>query len=235
MGNGLNRLFYVDDSGHPQSGLVVYGWISFEPSKWSGVLGSWIANRKRLVKGFGIPVAKELHMTDYVLGRGRIAQRPPEELVINGNILWRELGPQVAIECLETMSSIEGLQVGAVYRQRDPKRIQQTRRDLYGELLQIFEEQLQNEDSLGMVFMDGDGSDSVYRDSHRALPRAKRRIIEDPVYTDSRTSQLIQMADHVAWCANSSIARIPKHEFAHDWYEKYLAQRDCFNRASKEL
>lgn len=27
----LERMIYVDDSGHPRSGMVVYGWVEFSP------------------------------------------------------------------------------------------------------------------------------------------------------------------------------------------------------------
>lgn len=36
-------------------------------------------NRKNLYRTYGVPIAQELYMTDYVLGRGRITYRPPEE------------------------------------------------------------------------------------------------------------------------------------------------------------
>ncbi|MBD9698531.1 hypothetical protein IGS67_03350 [Flavimobilis sp. GY10621] len=68
----------------------------------------------------------------------------------------------------------------------------------------------------------------------RRLSRGTRSVIEDPIYTDSRTPQLMQMADHVAWCANASIAQVPKRSFAHDWYREYLSPRDP-ERAPRQL
>jgi hypothetical protein len=44
----LDRLIYIDDSGHPASGLVVYGWIEFSPDRWASVLKTWLETRKRL-------------------------------------------------------------------------------------------------------------------------------------------------------------------------------------------
>ena len=101
---------------------------------------------------------------------------------------------------------------------------------LYAALLERFERELHDSDSLALVFMDGDGTDKTYRDAHRRLPRASHRIIEDPIYTDSKTSQLVQMADHVARCAFTAIAQAPGHEFAHRWYEQHLAVRDRYRR-----
>lgn len=222
----LDTMMYIDDSGHPQSGSVVYGWVSFSPDRWSDVLGSWMNNRKNLYRTYGLPIAQELHMTDYVLGRGRISLKPPEEFVHDGRIFWKDLGGAVALECLRTLSSTEGISIGSVYYQGAPDELALNRQRVYQWLIQRKDRELKATHSLGLVYMDGDGSDTSYRDIHRRLPRAGRNIVEDPIFLDSRTSQFMQMADHVAWCANASIAKIPKHSFAHGWYEDYLAVRD---------
>lgn len=223
----LNRLIYVDDSGHPASGLVVYGWIEFKPDRWHDVLGQWLAHRKLLWRQYAVGVPEELHMTQYALGRGRISRNIPSRFVRpDGVELWKDFGGEVARTSLETLKSIEGLRVGAVYRHATQETWATARADVYCQLIAKFEAEMLDTDSLAMLFMDGDGSDTSYREAHRALPRSTRRVIEDPIYMDSKTSQLMQMADHVAWCANASIAQIPKHAFAHDWYEKYLSPRD---------
>lgn len=77
-----------------------------------------------------------------------------------------------------------------------------------------------------MVFMDGDGSDSSYRRTHRNLPLDQRRVIEDAIHLDSAGSQLIQMADLVAWVANATVDRHPMNGFAGQWYQNFLAERD---------
>jgi hypothetical protein len=77
-----------------------------------------------------------------------------------------------------------------------------------------------------MVFMDGDGSDPTYRTAHRALKLDQRRVIEDAIYLDSKHTQLEQMADLVAWSAYASLDRHPGNEFAWDWYNRFLAERD---------
>lgn len=223
----LSRLVYVDDSGDPRTGLVVYGWVEFAPDAWHEVLGAWLDHRRYLWTHYGVPVQEELHMTSYALGRGRISKRFPERLrSSSGAEMWKDLGGEVALKCLETMSSIGGLKVGAVFRQATHATFAQARADLYARLVDRFDVELNATGSLGMVFMDGDGSDTTYRDVHRRLSRGTRSVIEDPIYTDSRTSQLMQMADHVAWCANASIAQVPKHSFAHEWYRDYLSPRD---------
>ncbi|WP_067647236.1 DUF3800 domain-containing protein [Nocardia harenae] len=82
--------------------------------------------------------------------------------------------------------------------------------------------------------MDGDGTDSSYRTTHRGLALAQRRVIEDAIHIDSSSSQLIQMADLVAWTANATIGRHPKNEFAGQWYRDYLSERDP-RREPREL
>ncbi len=89
-----------------------------------------------------------------------------------------------------------------------------------------FESELARSDSLGLIFMDGDGSDSSYRTTHRSLALTERRVIEDAIHIDSSGSQLVQMADLVAWSATATIDQHPKNEFAAQWYTDYLAERD---------
>lgn len=109
-------MIYVDDSGHPQSGLAVYGWIEFSPDRWRSVLRNWLDTRKLLWREFGIPITTELHTTDYANGRGRISKRIPERHIHDGREYWKDFGREVAHQCLETLRCTEGLTLGAVYR-----------------------------------------------------------------------------------------------------------------------
>ena len=77
-----------------------------------------------------------------------------------------------------------------------------------------------------MLFMDGDGTDSTYRTAHRGLRLDDRRVIEDAVHMSSKDSQLVQMADHVAWCANAAVDAHPRVDLAANWYRTYHAGRD---------
>lgn len=222
----LARMVYIDDSGHPQSGLAVYGWIEFDPDHWQSVLRSWLDTRKLLWREFHVAVPEELHTTEYVNGRGRITKKFPDRHVHNGVEHWKDFGREIAEKCLETLQSTEGLRVGAVYRPGAPEDIAATKRGLYGALIARFESELAVTDSLGLIVMDGDGSDGSYRSTHRQLKLADRHIIEDAIHLDSKSSQLVQMADLVAWSAMASIDRHPKNEFAWEWYAAYLSERD---------
>lgn len=225
MPRQLDRLFYVDDSGRPSAGRVVYGWIGFEPWLWSEILGTWLEVRKFLWRQYRIPVTQELHTTEYVNGRGRISTKPPDAFRGNGQTLWRELGREVAVECLRALSSMHGLRIGAIIATREPHRLAETKRDLYQVLLGSFDEVLAHRDALGMIFVDGDGRDTTYRDAHRSLPRATRHIVENPIHQDSQTSQLMQMADLVAWTANAHTDPPPRLPEAQQWWARFLSVR----------
>ncbi|WP_136035569.1 DUF3800 domain-containing protein [Microbacterium sp. K35] len=230
----LERMIYVDDSGHPQTGLVVYGWVEFAPDRWSSVLRTWLEMRKRLWRELGVPVIQELHTTEYVNGRGRISRRFPERHRHGEVEYWKDFGRDVARECLETLRFTEGLSVGAVFRSADPRALARTRSDTYAALVHRFEQELHERDALGIVFMDGDGSDSSYRTAHRGLKLDQRRVLEDAIHLDSKHSQLEQMADLVAWSAYAAVDRHPGNEFAWEWYGDFLAERDP-RRSPREI
>lgn len=142
-----------------------------------------------------------------------------------GYPLWKNLGAPSPLESLETLSSICGLKVGAVYRQATRATGAQARGEVYSTIISKLDAELSETSSLGMVFMDGDGSDTAYRDVHRTLLRGARSVMRT-IYTGSKASQFMRMADHVAWCATASILKIGKQAFAHDWYADYLSPRD---------
>ncbi|MFT4280138.1 DUF3800 domain-containing protein [Microbacterium sp.] len=226
MPDPLARVAYIDDSGHQQSGLVVYGWVHFSPSHWPVVLRRWLEIRKRLYREFGIHVETELHSTDYINGRRRVTDRAPARYVHDGVTFWKDLGRDVARTLLEEISCLEGLTAGAVYRRCDPHPTASDKVGVYRAMIGRWESELAARHEYAMLFVDGDGSDANYRTAHRALKLDERRILEDPIMVQSSVSQLIQMADLVAWCAFVSIERHPAHRFAEAWYDRYISPRD---------
>lgn len=55
------RLFYLDDSGSPNDGHIVFSWIEVTPSRWREGLRHWLDLRKELYAEFQVPPAEELH------------------------------------------------------------------------------------------------------------------------------------------------------------------------------
>lgn len=101
-------------------------------------------------------------------------------------------------------------------------------------MILLWEEELAARAEYGLIFVDGNGTDSSYRTAHRGLKLDHRRILEDPIMTDSAMSQLVQIADLIAWCAFVATEKHPSHAFAWDWYDEFLAVRDPF-RGPREL
>jgi hypothetical protein len=78
---------------------------------------------------------------------------------------------------------------------------------------------------MGMIFMDGDGTDRRYATAHRHLDPA-RHLIEDPVFRPAEGDQWVQMADFAAWSAYQSILRHPARRRAWNWYPRTVGWLD---------
>jgi hypothetical protein len=225
----LSRLIYADDSGDPRFGWAIYGWVECSPAHWRLVLREWLELRKRLWVEYKVPPSQELHATDYVNGRGRISTDPTVTL-------WKDLGREVARDCLQLLRDCEHLRVGAVFRKtsKTGSEYHLERADLYLKLVEQWDAEQAARNSFAMISMDGDGSDRSYFEAHRALKLDARHIIEDPIFHDSKRSQWTQMADLVAFVANAHLDRHDKNEFAWTWYEEFLTGSDP-SRSPKPL
>lgn len=218
----ISRMLYIDDSGAERDGLIVYGWIECRPERWRHALGVILQMRKDLYRDYSVPPSRELHATDFANGRGRISTRAD----VDDKTEWKTLGRQVARVCLEMLLDCEDIRVGAVYRRTSAtgKEFHHEKGKAYLALLEILDAQHRADNSYVLVGMDGD--DPIYRDAHRSLPLNTRHVIEDPMFHDSKQSQLMQMADVVAYTAFCHLNRHRGNEFAWNWYEQYLAPRD---------
>ncbi|MGP9613777.1 DUF3800 domain-containing protein [Brachybacterium sp. AOP42-B2-9] len=54
---------------------------------------------------------------------------------------------------------------------------------------------------MGLLVMDGDGTDTSYIAAHHELPIATRSLLEDPGSQHSSRSQWVQIADLIAYAA----------------------------------
>jgi hypothetical protein len=236
----IDRMLYLDDSGSPLSGLVMYGWVEVAPCDWSAALREWLTLRKELVRDYNIPVTAELHCTEYVQGRGvsgfgYISTNAPERFraprvspdgTISEIVLWKDLGREVAERCLTVVANSPTMRVGAVWQRTTAtgSDYASEKYALYERLIARLDSGLRTDGSLGLLAMDGD--DPHYRQAHRGLRLANRHLLEDPAYHDSRMSQWTQIADLVAYCAYLAVNRHESQRFGWDWYELFLAPRD---------
>jgi hypothetical protein len=223
----LSRMIYVDDSGSvAHGGLIVYGWVEVQPAFWAKALRHWLEARKEIVRDFAVPVTEELHATQFVNGRGRISTTPPTRFVSDGLVLWKDLGRELAIRCLEAIRDCPHIQVGAIFTQEPGGGgvYAAAKYRAYEDFVARLDEELQRAETYGYVTMDGD--DPHYRAAHRMLKLDTRHLLEDPAAHDSRLSQWTQMADLVAYAANIHLNRYEGNRFGWDWYQDLLGPRD---------
>ena len=212
------RMPYCDDSGAENTGLIVYGWVECDVQDWGTGYQELLELRAALYAQHSIPPDRELHATEYVNGRGRLA---PSRTDLEGADL-KVFGQAVAEEILTSIASSTVLRVGAVYRRTSARRSDYHREkiDLYRRLTAEWN----NRDDYTLVHMDGE--EPAYRQVHRDLALPQRKVIEDPIYLDSKQSQWVQAADLVAYAAYMHLLHAPGREFAWDWYPDYLAASD---------
>ncbi|WP_409483022.1 DUF3800 domain-containing protein [Arsenicicoccus dermatophilus] len=209
------RLVYVDDSGAEISGIVAYSWVELVDGDWSIALGRWLDWRDLLWERHQIGKAVEIHSTSFVNGRGR----PSLNDEWNASKARRRA---VFVQGLDAIAGAGCLRVGTVYARTTGRRgdYRAERLRVYGELVSVLDGHLAGAGELGIVVMDGDGTDTGYLGAHRALRLRTRRIVEDPMFQHSSRSQWLQMADMVAYSAYQEILQEPAKAFAHGWYSR---------------
>ncbi len=215
------RLFYVDDSGAPDTGWIVYSWIECTITDWRIGLRAWLDLRKQMFADHKIPPAYELHAAHLIGGRGEPSIDPGWNL--------RKLNRTRAMQqALAAIGATQAVGLGTVYRVTAARGgdYAKQRAEVYDALVTRLDTRCAGAAEHGLIFMDGNGSEHAYYSAHRALKLADRHIIEDPLFQLSHRSQWVQMADLTAWTAYHGLIRTPRRRFAWDWYSKHLAARD---------
>lgn len=215
------RFFYVDDSGAEDTGYVVFSWVEVAAQDWHAGLAAWLELRKRVYAEHHIPPAEELHATKFTAGRGE----PSTDVSFNRSKRRRRA---VAEQGLAAIGGCPQLAVGTVYRHTSARRQEYAveRQDVYHRLIAHLDTRLGTAGELGLVVMDGNGSDTSYYDAHRALKLDSRNVIEDPMFVPAHRSQWVQMADLAAWSAYQGLQRHHGKGFAWDWYATHLQPCD---------
>lgn len=224
MSGSISRIFYADDSGDLDKGWIVYGWLELKTEHWDEVLKAWLTFRKKLASSHSIPVSSELHTVKLVGGRGALLDGLPLSLKPHTNNEKIELGRSIILQCLEAISNLSHIEVGLAYMhtQARNKDLAPVREAAYTKLVNTWDGQLLHANEYGLVGMDGDASDPIYRAAHRSLDLEKRRVIEDPMFLDSKHSQWTQIADIIAWAGYRYVNSETNSEFAVSWYRDYL-------------
>jgi hypothetical protein len=103
------RLFYVDDSGSPATGHIVYTWIGCTPDAWRSGLRAWLDLRRQMFADHRIPPSYELHAAQLIGGHGA----PSADPAWNASRRNRAIAMQQALRAIGTT---ECLEVGTVHR-----------------------------------------------------------------------------------------------------------------------
>jgi hypothetical protein len=218
---GQFRLFYVDDSGSCDSGLVVYGFLECPARAWRASLQRLLDLREDLHHRHGIPPGYQLHAASFATGHGN----PSTRAGWNRQLHLRTL---VVEQTLAHLAGDPDLRVGVVYRATAAKRhaYQQHRTDVYRRLVAHLDRRLHADGEHGLVFTGGSGSDLSYAAAHRAITHPRRRLVEDPVFQHSGRSHWLQMADLIAWTAYQHLHRATNRRHTWVWYTTHLQARD---------
>lgn len=116
--------------------------------------------------------------------------------------------------------------IGTVYSQTTFRRNQfaKERARVYSELVGLIDARLSAAGELGILVMDGDGTDDSYLSAHRGLPLATRSVIEDPVFQHSHRSQWVQLADIAAYASYQHLLQHEGKEFSWPWYPRLIGR-----------
>ena len=219
------RWYYVDDSGSPQRGWIVYGFVEVGAEDWCASMQHWLDFRKHLLTAYGINTHTELHAHQFINGRGD----PSRDPAWNRRKIYRH---QVAVEVLQAVARMPGGRVGAVVRHTDARRdaYASEQQEVYHCFLDLATERLRAAGEYGTIVMDGDGTDPRYVSAHRQLKLGERRIIEAPAHQQAHKSYLVQAADLVAYVAYQAVLQDPARIALHDWFYDHLGQVGAIER-----
>ncbi|RKR88278.1 hypothetical protein BDK92_2587 [Micromonospora pisi] len=210
------RLHYIDDSGSADTGYTTFTWLALAPESWAAAQQQWLRFRADLYARHRIPPGARLHATDLTSGRSRPSLNPDFSVRTHGLTIVRD--------GLDVIAAIRGLTVGTVYRHGGHP--SEAKRELYRALVNHLDGELHRTGHMGMIFMDGDGSDHRYAGAHRELHPDTRGLIEAPVFRSAEHDQWVQMADFAAWSAYQSILRKPTKRRFWNWYPRTLGPLD---------
>jgi len=205
------HLFYIDDSGDEQ--FSIFSALSLSVEEWRNAFSQVRQFRRQLKREYGLYVYKELHATDFVAGRGRISDR----------VLTKYERSQIFRRVLEFVAQLPS---AALFNAIAPK----TREHwAFERMVNRIDRTLRTWGSHGLLFVDR-GKEVTYRRLVRRMavfnpiPSAYgmwedtsqrfrnipiERVVEDPVFKDSRLSYFIQLADFVAFSLLRRESQIP--------------------------
>lgn len=213
-------VFYVDDSGAEETGIVSASWLECSARDWHSVRDHWLDMRRKLSRTYGVAASTVLHSTLFVGGR----KNPSNDPRFNAT---KEMRHEAMEFVLGSLGGCSELRIGTIYRRTDKRKAEffTEKVDLFGRLFAHLDTRLGEAGENGMIYVDGrERGAERYRRAFRS--RQRRNIIEEPNFQQAKGRQLLQAADVVAWTTYQSILRYPGKERFAGWYDTYLRHLD---------
>jgi hypothetical protein len=228
-------LFYIDDSD--EGGQHTFCALGVPSDTWRETFNTVKAWRQQIKASDGIYLRKELHATEFVAGRGRIAPRP----VFKGRrcALFRE-----ALTMLGSMQQLMLFSVQNTNQQfayeRMLNRINRTMQAKSTQAILISDEGKQAEyTKLVRKMAVHNPIPSQYGawmgtgDSTKNIPI--ERIIEDPIFRPSDRSYLLQMADFCAYALLRYLRGVPDSKKPYGLHTAFpILEPICFKLANRQ-
>ncbi|MFD7895972.1 DUF3800 domain-containing protein [Streptomyces sp. NPDC059743] len=205
----VDRVYYIDDSGIPKTGLALYSALGVSAVNAGDVLRAWRELRRSWYVTHAVPADFELHASAFLAGRGRPGGRNPLKIE-------RYRMAQNALEVIGAQSDLTVTTVYAVHTAH----WREAKRAAYTGLIRRLDRQLDEAGEYAALIVDGDGSEELYEDVHRQIRPA--RIKAPAAEVPAHTSEWLQMADLVAYSACQVIAQLESRAFMWGWYTRYL-------------
>ncbi len=191
-------LAYVDDSGDEK--VRCFSALLIHESVWRESRSQLLDFRRGLKKTDGVYITKELHATEFVAGRGRIAK----EIVSKARrcAIFRETLQQVAsLPKARLLNAVGSKTNERLLFERLVTRLNRTMAEWRSHALIVHDE---GKDYSYMVrrmsvYNPVPSRYGVWPDGRPFKNIPVDRLIEDIVYRDSRKSPLVQMADFCAY------------------------------------
>ncbi|MES9895761.1 MAG: DUF3800 domain-containing protein [Candidatus Thiodiazotropha endolucinida] len=201
------HLIYIDDS--KEKPVYAFSGIAVPAESWAEVFASIKSYRKQLRDSDGIYIARELHATDFVSGRGRIAP----------NIVPKGRRCHIFRETMSFLASINTIRVFNVAMSREDwaferllNRINRTMQAWKSRCVLVSDEGREEEYTklirkMG-VYNPIPSQFGTWIDTGKETKNIPLdMILEDPFFRDSSKSYLVQMADFCAY----ALLRKEKH------------------------
>lgn len=200
------HLVYLDDSHDQDTRVTTFSAVAIPATRWAETFDAIRSWRQELRDSDGIFITKELHATDFVAGRGRIAPK----------IVPKGRRCQIFRDGLATFAGLPDVQVFNAARrgaqwgfERLLNRLNRTMQAWDSHVLLICDEGKEAEYTRLVrkmsVYNPIPSRFGVWRDTEQNFKNIPiDRILEDPFFKESDKSYFVQMAD---WCAFALLRR----------------------------